>query len=135
MPFLPFEEADANKEVKAYLDAVGADKADSFGAQAWMAGLLLKKVVDEIVAESGPNAITRQAILDGLANTDDFTANGWMGDSGKDLRGFGPCYMIVQVKGGKFERVYPTEKGTLDCKADNIITLTLDPAEEAKKMS
>src|SRR5262249_12508471 len=40
MQFLPFEEADQNAADKAYVDSVGGiDKADSFGAQAWQAGL------------------------------------------------------------------------------------------------
>ena len=133
MQFLPFEEADSNPEAKAYVTAVGADKADSFGAQGWQAGVLFKQVVDGIVAKSGPNAITRKAILDGLAATKDFTANGWA--SPKDLKGFGECFMIMQVKSGKFERVYPAEKGKFDCTTGNVATVTIDPAEEAKKIS
>ncbi len=130
MQFLPFEEADLNPEAKAYVDSVGADKVDSFGAQAWQAAVLLKQVVDGIVAKSGPNAITRAAILDGLKNTKDFTANGWIG--AKDLKGFSNCFVLLQVKGGKFTRVYPAERGKLDCSADNVTTQTLDPAEAAK---
>ena len=67
MQFLPFEEADTNEALKAYVDSVGADKVDSFGAQAWQAAMAFKHVINEIVAEQGPNAITRAAILDGLA--------------------------------------------------------------------
>ncbi len=133
MQFLPFEEADSNPEAKAYVAGVGADKVDSFGAQAWQAGALFKQVVDGIVAKSGPNAITRAAILDGLKNTKDFTANGWMGP--KDLKGFSSCYVMLQVKNGAFVRVYPAEKGKFDCDASNIVSSTIDPAEEAKKIS
>ncbi len=133
MQFLPFEEASSNPEAQAYINGVGADKVDSFGAQAWQAAALFKYVVDRIVAKSGPNAITRKAVLDELKNANDFTANGWMG--AKDLKGFGTCFVILQVKGGKFERVYPAEKGKLDCSADNVTTVTIDPAEEAKKIS
>ena len=133
MQFLPFEEADANPEATAYVQGVGADKVDSFGAQAWQSAVLFKQVVDGIVAKSGPNAITRKAILDGLAATKDFTANGWIG--AKDLKGISPCFMIMQVQSGKFARVYPTAKGQLDCNASNVVTVTIDPAEEAKKIS
>ena len=41
MSFIPFEEADLNPEASAYVKGVGADKADSFGAQAWQAGTLI----------------------------------------------------------------------------------------------
>ena len=30
-------------------------------------------------------------------------------------RKVGPCGMILQIKNGKFVRVSPTKKGTLDC--------------------
>jgi len=134
MQFLPFEEADQNAELKAYVDGVGASKVDSFGAQAWQAAALFKQVVDGIVAKSGPNAITRAAILDGLKNTKDFTANGWMGTKGKDLRGISECFVLLQIKSGKYERVFPTQKGQMDCSAGNIVTINIDPVAEAAKI-
>lgn len=133
MQFLPFEEASANKELAAYVAGVGADKVDSFGAQAWQAGALFKQVVDEIVAADGPNAITRAKILERLAATKDFTANGWIGK--KPLRGTSPCFMMVQVKGGKWTRVYPEKPGTFDCNDKNIVTVEVDPLAEAAKIN
>jgi ABC-type branched-subunit amino acid transport system substrate-binding protein len=132
MQFLPFEEKSANKELAAYVDSVGADKVDSFGAQAWQAAALFKNAVDKIVAADGPNGITRAKLLDTLKATKDFDANGWMGK--KDLKGFSPCFLIMQIKGGKFVRVYPEKVGTFDCNADNIVTVNLDPAAEAAKI-
>jgi len=132
MQFLPFEEADANPEASNYVNAVGVDKVDSFGAQAWQAGVLFKQVIDGIVAKDGPNAITRQAILDGLAATKDFDANGWA--TPKDLKGFGNCFMVMQVKDGKFVRVFPAEKGKFECSPDNLVTETIDPAVESQKI-
>jgi len=131
--FLPFEEADTNPEAAAFIDAVGADEADSNGAQAWQAGVLFQQVVDEIVADDGPNGITRAAILDRLAATKDFTANGWIG--AKDLRGVSDCFVMMQVVGGAFTRVHPTEPGTLDCSPENVTTLTIDPTEAAKEIT
>jgi hypothetical protein len=133
MQFLPFEEAGENAEAQAYVDAVGADEAGSFGAQAWQAAVLFKQVVDEIVVEDGPNAITRAAILERLRATEEFTANGWLG--AKDLRGMSSCYVLMQIKDGQFQRVYPTEKGTFDCSPDNIVTVTIDPAKQAEGLS
>ena len=31
------------------------------------------------------------------------------------------CFLMVQFKGGKWVRQYPTKKGTFDCKASNAI--------------
>jgi ABC-type branched-subunit amino acid transport system substrate-binding protein len=129
MQFIPFEEADLNEEATAYVNAIGADNVNSFGAQAWQAAVLFKQVVDQIVADQGPNGITRAAILETLAATEEFTANGWMAP--KDLRGFSECFAIMQVQDQEFKRVYPEEPGTFDCDPSNIVTLTMDPAVEA----
>ncbi|OWY61651.1 hypothetical protein B7486_62655, partial [cyanobacterium TDX16] len=77
MQFLPFEEADSNPALQAYIDGVGIEDADSFGAQAYQAALLFEHVIDEIVATDGINGITRARMLKVLAETDDFTADGW----------------------------------------------------------
>jgi hypothetical protein len=132
MGFLPFEEADQNAELKAYIDGVGASKVDSFGAQAWQAAVAFKDVVDKIVKTDGPNAITRKSVLDGLKNLGQFDAHGWIGP--KDLKSLSPCWLMMQVKGGKFVRVYPAAKGKMDCDPANLSTVTLDPAAEAAKI-
>ena len=131
LQFLPFEEVAKNDELKAYVDGVGADNVNSFGAQAWQAAVAFQQAVDKIVADKGPNAITRKALLEQLATMKDFTANGWTGK--KDLRGVGPCYVVMQVKDGKFVRVYPTEVGTFDCNESNLTTVDVDPVAEAAK--
>ena len=132
MQFLPFEEADTNAAAQAYVDGVGIDNADSFGAQAFQAALLFEHVIDAIVATDGINGITRARMLEVLAETDDFTADGWMGTEGKDLRGFGNCQVILQVQDGSFVRVFPEEEGTLHCDDANTVQQTLDPAVEAE---
>jgi ABC-type branched-subunit amino acid transport system substrate-binding protein len=132
MQFLPFEEASLNAEATAYINGVGAAKADSFGAQAWQAAGAFKQAVDDVVAKSGPNGITRAAILDDLKGMKNFTDNGWIGE--KDLRGFSPCYVLMQIQGGKFVRVFPAKAGTLDCSASNVTNLNIDPVAEAAKI-
>jgi hypothetical protein len=129
MQFLPFEEASANKDLQAYVDAIGPGKADSFGAQAWQAALAFKQVVDRIVRDGGPNAITRAAIIEGLQHIGRFDAGGWIGAT--NLKGVSPCYVLLQVRDGAFARVHPTKPGTFDCDPDNVVTVTLDPAKEA----
>lgn len=132
MQFLPFEEADSNEALQAYVDGVGIDEADAFGAQAYQAALLFEHVVDEIVATDGINGITRAKVLEVLASTDDFNADGWMGEQGKDLRGWSTCQVILQVQDGEFARVFPEEPGTLDCDEANLIESSIDPAVEAE---
>jgi ABC-type branched-subunit amino acid transport system substrate-binding protein len=133
MQFLPFEEADSNEALKAYVDSIGIDKVDSFGAQAWQAALAFKYVVDGIVEKDGPNAVTRASILEGLKNIEGFDAGGWSGPN--TLRGVSDCFVLLQVKSGKFERVFPEEKGTLSCDPKNVITVDIDTVAEAAKIN
>jgi ABC-type branched-subunit amino acid transport system substrate-binding protein len=133
LQFLPYSEADLSPDIKAYLDGVGGEaNATSWGAQAFQAGQALKQVVDAIVAKDGPNAVTRAAVLDGLKNMGEFDSNGWAGK--KDLRGVSPCFVMMQVKGGKFVRVYPEKPGTFDCDEGNVFTVNADPVEGAKSI-
>ncbi len=132
MQFLPFEERDTNEEMATYLDSVGTDEATSFGAQAWQAAVLFRTAVEDVVARDGVNGITRASLLEALDGIHDFTANGWMG--AKDLKGTSDCFVLLQVKDGKFERVFPEERGTLDCDPANVVTVEIDPAVEVAKL-
>jgi Periplasmic binding protein len=120
--FLPFEEASYNAQDQAYVSSVPSPS--TWGAEAWQAGLAFKQVVDKIVATGGPNAITRAAILNGLKNIGEFTADGWLGKT--NLRDETPCFMVMQIQGGKFVRAYPTKPGTLDCDPANDVTVDID---------
>jgi len=133
MQYLPFEEASLNAQDQAYVSSVA--KPDSFGAQAWMAGLAFTQAVDSIVKSQGPNAITRASLFTALRSIHNFDAGGWAGP--KDLQGsnaFSDCMVILQIQNGKFVRVFPTQPGTLSCDPANVETFTLDPAAEAAKI-
>ncbi|MDQ1535266.1 MAG: hypothetical protein QOF28_3027 [Actinomycetota bacterium] len=132
LQFLPFEEKANNKELAAYVDSVGDSKIDAFGAQAWQAAALFKTAVDQVVKADGPNGLTRAKLLTVLASIKSFDANGWMGT--KDPRGMSNCYVMTQIKAGKFVRVYPTKPGTFDCDPGNVATVTVDPVVESQRV-
>lgn len=129
MQFVPFEEASSNKAAQTYVDAVGG-KPDSFGAQAWQSAMAFTKAVNEIVAEKGANAITRPNLLEKM-KTLSFDADGWIGAPRTGQKVFSDCFVLLQINGGKFQRVFPKEAGKLDCKPENITTVNLDPAAAA----
>jgi ABC-type branched-subunit amino acid transport system substrate-binding protein len=134
VPFLPFEEASSNAQEAAYVDAMGGvEKSSAQSAQAWQAAMLFTQVVNGIVAEQGPNAITRSAILAGLAATKDYNADGW--SSTKTKQGFSSCFVLMKVEQGSFVRVFPQGRGTLDCSESNAVTVMIDPAEAVKTLS
>jgi hypothetical protein len=126
LQFLPFEDKGSNASLDAFLQY--DKKPDGFGLQAFSAGLLFQQVVEAIVAKSGPNAITRSAILDQVRTVHDFDAGGLLVKTDIAGKKPSPCIAIVQVKNGAWARVDPLEKGKFDCTEPSAITtLTLDP--------
>lgn len=124
--FVPFEEASTNRTLKAFLKFVGKDEADAFGLQAFASGVLLQQAVEQAVAADGVNAVTREALFEQLATIHDFDAGGMLGTTDVGARKNSPCFMMVQVRNGKFVRVYPKKKGSFDCKASNRRLVKLD---------
>ncbi len=122
--FLPFFEADSNAALAAYIDTVGTDKIDTWGATSWQAAIAFNQVVNQIVVEKGPNALTRANLIDGLNSLTDFDAAGMTGPH--DLGEQSPCYLMVQVQDGEFKRVHPTEAGSFDCDESNLVTVNVN---------
>jgi hypothetical protein len=129
--FVPFEEAKQNKSVDAFLKAIGGkSKADGFSAQAWTAGLFFRDVVNNVVKANGNNGLTRARFIEEARKIHDFRAEvdgqGMLGPTdvgGKKLNG---CFVLTQIKNGKYVRVFPKEKGTLNCDSKNTVTVQLD---------
>ena len=113
--FVPFEDAKQNKSVDNFIKNVGKDNADGFGAQAWTAGLFFRDVVNNVVKADGNNGLTRARFLEEAAKVHDFTADGMLGPTDVGGRKVSGCGVILQVKNGKFVRVTPSKKGTVDC--------------------
>ena len=119
--FLPFAETKYNKTLAAFIKYVGKDKADQFSAYSFEATLAFADAMKAVVAKSGVNGITRATTIDGIKSLTDFDAGGMSG-SHSFKTGIGtPCYVEAQFKSGKWVRVYPTKKGTFDCKSSNGI--------------
>ena len=126
LAFLPFEEAKSNKALANYIKYVGADNATGFGAYAWVAGLLFRDSVNAIVEADGTNGLTRAAMLSQLANTHAFNGDGMWGTTDIGNHQPTPCFMLYQVKNGKYARAYPKKPGTFDCKKSNRIEVETD---------
>ncbi len=125
--FVPFEEAKYNKSVKAYIKSVGGiDKAAAFGAQAWIAALFFRDAVKQAVATNGVNGLTRANFLTAAKSIHKFTADGMTGPNDVGGKVFSGCFALLQVKGGKFVRVYPKKPATFDCKTSNIKTVHIN---------
>jgi hypothetical protein len=123
--FLPFEEASVNKTVAnfvKYVKQVGG-APDQFSAYAYAATLAFADAVNAIVKSDGVNGITRTSLISAIKGLTDFDAGGMIGKrSFKDGKTTS-CFLMVQFKGGKWVRQYPTKKGTFDCKSSNAIDI------------
>ena len=128
IPFLPFEEADTNEALDAYVTNVADGKIDYNGAQSWQAAIAFQAAVNQIVMDQGPNAITRANLLAALGAMDDFSFDGMTGP--RKLAAPNPCYVMVQVQDQAFVRVWPEERGTLDCAPENLGTVSVNPEQE-----
>jgi hypothetical protein len=129
--FIPFEEAKQNKSVAAFLKNVGGRaKADGFAAQSWTAGLFFRDVVNNVVKAHGNNGLTRARFLEEAAKIHDFRAEvdgqGMLGPTDVGGHKLNGCFVLTQVKGGKYVRVFPKQKGTLNCDSKNVTTVQID---------
>jgi hypothetical protein len=127
--FLPFEDKGHNDELDAFLKY--DTKPDGFGAQAWVAGEIFATAVNDVVAESGPNGLTRGAILEAIKGIHDFDANGFVAPTDIGNRKGATCLIGMQVKDGKFVRVDPVEPGKFDC-SGSVFSFSIDPVKAYK---
>lgn len=128
---LPFEEAKAVPMEAQFLKYTGRDKANVYSVLAFAQGLLLREAVDALVAKSGPDALTRKNLFTALDGIHKFDADGILAAT-QDVaqKKVSPCYILLQVKNGKFVRVHPTKVGTFDCNPRNVIQRKLDLLKE-----
>jgi hypothetical protein len=121
--FLPFDETKYNKTLAAFIKYVGKDKADQFAVYSFEATLAFADAIKAAVAKNGINGVTRAATIDGIKSLTDFDAGGMAGSHSFKTRTTTNCFVMVQFKSGKWARVYPTKKGTFDCKPSNGIAI------------
>ncbi len=111
---VPFEEVDDSPALQAYLDAydkLGTKvEPTSLGVQAFSAGLLFSTA-----AKALGNDLTRPKLLEELKTIHTWDGGGlhFLADPGANKSS--SCFMYMEVKGGKFERLWPKKAATFDC--------------------
>ena len=127
LTFLPFEEANTNTTLAAFLKYVGKANANGFAIYGWTATLGFKQAVEAIVKKDGVNGLTRANLLStGIDALTSFNAGGMIGNV--DIKNKVPtaCSMITQLQKGKFVRLSPTKKGTFNCDKSNAVQIKAD---------
>jgi hypothetical protein len=126
LPFLDKKEQQANAMLGNFVKYTGASKVDGYGAYAWPAAVAFRDAVNTVVKEKGVNGLTRANLFAALGQVHKFSADGMMGSTDLAGRGLTDCFVLLQVKNGKFARVYPQKVGTLSCTPKNVLDVKLD---------
>ena len=126
IPTLPFlTEYKLNPTLKSLVKALGGpEKMNANGINAFVAALLFQQAAEKAVANGG--TLTRQSFLDAISGIHDFDAKGIIGPMDIGNRQPNPCHVVVQVKNGKWERVFPAKPGTFDCSKKNTGKVQMD---------
>jgi hypothetical protein len=126
LPFYSKADQNANPMLKNFVKYTGSDKAASFGAYAWSAGVAFRDAVNAQVKAGGVNSVTRKTIFEQLNNLHKFDADGMLAPIDLAGRTISNCSVTMQVKNGEFVRVSPTKPGTFKCWPNGIVERKLD---------
>ena len=102
------EEADDNEELQRYAQflqqVAPGERPTSLGMKSWSAA----KLFVELAKEIGPE-LTREKMLAALAEVDAWDGGGLHAPTNIGAQEANSCFTIVQVQGGEFTRVYPSQ--------------------------
>jgi hypothetical protein len=98
-----------------------------FAVYAWAATMEFAEAAKAAVAKSGVNGLTRRSLLtDGIPTLTTFDAGGMIGTTNSPQSILSPCFVLMQLKDGKYVRETPAKKGTLDCNPKNAVSIKAD---------
>jgi hypothetical protein len=122
---VPFGDRRVVPELRAYLRAAArTERPSSYeGLRAYVAGVLFEEAVADVVADHGSDGLTRSRLVESLGAVHDFTGRGLVGATDVGARAPNGCFVLLQVNGGRFTRVAPAERGSLDCGSQNLVQL------------
>ncbi len=101
----------------------GIKNVDSNAMESYVQALLFQDAVTKTVANGG--TLNRQTLFSTL-NTKEtaFNADGIIGTVDVSHHGVSPCFSIVRVVNGAWQRVYPAKATTFDCSPSNVVQVT-----------
>ncbi|HEV2309439.1 MAG TPA: hypothetical protein VGU73_02880 [Acidimicrobiia bacterium] len=124
VPVNPLSDQASVPAIATYVQAAqGFGGPTVAGLESNTAGLLFEQVLKQVVATNGVNGITRSRLLTAVAGVHSFTAGGILGTTDVGNRQPTGCFALLQVKGGSYQRVFPTAAGELNCGSQNLQTV------------
>ncbi|HJM28145.1 MAG: ABC transporter substrate-binding protein [Acidimicrobiales bacterium] len=132
LPHLPIEEAELNDELLRYLFFMNSThgteaKPTAAGIAAWSAALLFEEAVSRAVGTGSaayrPESLTRQSVIEAAQGITFWDASGLHGISNPAEGIPSPCFVIMTLTDGLWERTFPQRPGELSCEDQNLVVL------------
>ncbi|MGI9623566.1 MAG: ABC transporter substrate-binding protein [Acidimicrobiales bacterium] len=133
LPTRPLEEADLSPELTRYLFWLGtanlASEATSVGVSAWASALLFQEAVNLAVgvdtADYDPATLTRAGVVRAASTIDEWDARGLHGVSNPAAGTPSPCFVLMTLNDGAWDRTFPQRRGKFNCAPENLVPLTI----------
>lgn len=132
----PFEERAQWPATDQYLDIMkkygGSDpKIAALGIQSFSSFLLFAAGAKACAEGAGAGVLSRACVLDEAAKIAPWDGGGLHAAADPGNRKQSPCSLLMEARGGKFERIYPKagsaeDQGGFSCYDDAIVTLSGD---------
>jgi hypothetical protein len=108
--------------VANYIKDVPVSDQSANGEAAYGVALAFQELIGKLVADKGPNGLTRQNLLTLMASNPAVSAQGIL-DSKTVLGMPTNCWVTAQAKNGDFARVDPPDSGQFRCSDSATVTL------------
>ncbi len=144
---LPIEEAQLNRDLTQYITTLSflsrsdsrlPSEPDLQGVAAWAAARLFEEAVRQAIQPEAGNTflpLTTQAVLEAVANIDNWDAHGLHAPSNPASKTPTNCFALLRYQDGNWQRQHPTTAGEWDCAPDNLYTLRITGGLQAADRS
>jgi ABC-type branched-subunit amino acid transport system substrate-binding protein len=127
----PLEEADLNGELTRYLFLLGRSDPTaiptSTGVNAWASALLFEEAVKRAVGVDtpayDPTSLTRASVLAAASTIASWDAGGLHGLANPAAGLASPCFVLLTLGDGVWNRTFPERRGEFDCAPENLVPL------------
>jgi ABC-type branched-subunit amino acid transport system substrate-binding protein len=126
IPFYDQSEYSKNATLSGLIaQAGGPNNLDSNSLSSYLEALLFQDAVNKATANGG--TLNRQSLLNVLKTKETaFNPDGIAGTTNVSGHLESPCFAMLQVVNGQWQRVYPTAPDSFDCNPSNLSQVKLD---------
>jgi len=83
----------------------------------------VRRATNEGTPQFDPELLSRSAVLDAAETITEWNADGLHGDANPADGVGSPCFVLLTLVDGIWQRAHPFGRGLFDCEEDNLVTL------------